>query len=43
MVGTQLLCRRANDGAFVVGARSHAKSDVPLRPDVDVEPGTLVS
>jgi hypothetical protein len=43
MVGTQLLCRRTDDGAVVVGARSHAKGDVPLRPDVDVEPGTLVS
>ena len=42
LVGTQLLCRRADDGAIVVAARSHAKGDVPLRPDVDVEPGTLV-
>jgi hypothetical protein len=42
LVGTQVLCRRAEDGAIVVAARSHAKGDVPLRPDVDVEPGTLV-
>jgi hypothetical protein len=42
LVGTQLLCRRSDDGAVVVAARSHAKGDVPLRPDVDVEPGTLV-
>jgi hypothetical protein len=43
LVGTQLLCRRADDGAVVVAARSHAKGDIPLRPDADVEPGTLVS
>jgi hypothetical protein len=43
IVGTQLVCRREEGGAVVVGARSHAKGDVPLRPDVDVEPGTLVS
>ena len=42
LVGTQLVCRRADDGAVVVAAHSHAKGDVPLRPDVDVEPGTLV-
>jgi hypothetical protein len=42
LVGTQILCRRADDGAVVVAARSHGKGDVPLRPDADVEPGTLV-
>lgn len=42
-LGTQLVCRRDVDGVVVVAARSHAKGDVPLRPDVDVEPGTLVS
>ena len=42
LVGTQVVCRREGDGAVVVAARSHAKGDVPLRPDVDVEPGTLV-
>jgi tRNA-binding EMAP/Myf-like protein len=42
LVGTQLVCRREDDGAVVVAARSHEKGDVPLRPDVDVEPGTLV-
>lgn len=42
LVGTQVVCRRADDGAVVVAARSHAKGDVPLRPDADVEPGTLV-
>ena len=43
VVGTQLVCRRADDGVVVVAARSHAKGDIPLRPDTDVEPGTLVS
>ena len=43
LVGTQILCRRDADGAVVVAARSHASGDVPLRPDTEVEPGTLVS
>jgi tRNA-binding EMAP/Myf-like protein len=43
LVGTQLVCRREDDGAVVVAARSHASGDVPLRPDREVEPGTLVS
>jgi hypothetical protein len=42
LVGTQIVCRRADDGAVVVAARSHGKGDVPLRPDAEVEPGTLV-
>jgi hypothetical protein len=42
LVGTQVVCRRADDGPVVVAARSHAHGDVPLRPDVAVEPGTLV-
>ena len=40
--GTQIVCRRADDGAIVVTAHSHGKGAVPLRPDTDVEPGTLV-
>jgi hypothetical protein len=40
---TQLVCRREPDGVIVVTAQSHAKGAVPLRPDVEVEPGTLVS
>jgi hypothetical protein len=40
--GTQLVCRREDDGAIVVAAHSHAKGVVPLRPEVEVEPGTLV-
>ncbi|HEY5659526.1 MAG TPA: hypothetical protein VIR59_01970 [Gaiellaceae bacterium] len=42
-VGTQIVCRRAPDGVVVVVARSHAQGDVPVRPDRDVDPGTLVS
>jgi hypothetical protein len=43
LVGTQLVCRRDPGGAVVVGAHSHGKGLVPLRPDTAVEPGTLVS
>jgi tRNA-binding EMAP/Myf-like protein len=43
LVGTQVVCRRDADGVIVVGAHSHGKGSVPLRPDTDVEPGTLVS
>jgi tRNA-binding EMAP/Myf-like protein len=43
LVGTQVVCRREADGSVVMAARSHAKGDVPLRPDDEVEPGTLVS
>ena len=43
LVGTQIVCRRGDDGAIVVTAQSHGKGAVPLRPDTDVEPGTLVS
>lgn len=42
LVGTQLVCRRESDAVAVVAARSHAKGDVPLRPDGEVEPGTIV-
>lgn len=43
LIGTQVVCRREADGIAVVAARSHAKGDIPLRPDADVEPGTLIS
>jgi hypothetical protein len=43
LIDTQLVCRREDGGAVVVAARSHAGGDVLLRPDRDVEPGTLVS
>jgi tRNA-binding EMAP/Myf-like protein len=42
LVGTQLVCRRDPDGAIVVGAHSHAKGTVLLRPEDEVEPGSLV-
>lgn len=41
--GTQIVCRRDPDGALVVGAHSHGKGLVLLRPEEDVEPGTLVT
>ena len=40
--GAQVLCRRDGDELRVVGAHSHAKGLVLLRPDRDVEDGTLV-
>jgi hypothetical protein len=40
--GTQLVCRRAADGAVVVGAQSHGAGLVLVRPEREVEPGTLV-
>jgi tRNA-binding EMAP/Myf-like protein len=40
--GLQLLCRREGDGAVVVGAHSHGKGLIVLRPAREVEPGTLV-
>ena len=41
--GRQLVCRRDEDGAIVVGAHSHGKGFVLVRADDEVEPGTLVS
>jgi tRNA-binding EMAP/Myf-like protein len=42
--GTQVVCRLDDDGtAVVAGAESHAKGFVPLRPDDEVEPGTVVA
>jgi tRNA-binding EMAP/Myf-like protein len=43
LVGAQIACRREDDGAIVVGAHSHGKGFVPLRPWSDVEPGTLLA
>ena len=43
LAGTQIVCRREADGAVVVGAHSHGAGLVLLRPERDVEPGTLVS
>jgi hypothetical protein len=42
--GTQVVCRLDDDGtAVVAGAESHGKGYVLLRPDDEVEPGTIVS
>ena len=40
--GTQIVCRRDAEGAVVVSAHSHGKGVVLLRPDREVEPGTVV-
>ena len=40
--GTQLVCRLEDGGAIVAGAESHARGFVLLRPDGEVEPGTIV-
>lgn len=42
LVGAQVVCRRQDDGATVVGAHSHGVGFVPLRPLTDVEPGTAL-
>jgi hypothetical protein len=41
--GMQIVCRREDDGAIVVGAHSHGKGIVLLRPEQEVEPGTIVA
>jgi hypothetical protein len=41
--GTQIVCRRDAEGAVVVSAHSHGKGIVLLRPDREVEPGTVIS
>jgi tRNA-binding EMAP/Myf-like protein len=43
LVGTQVLCRREPGAAALVSAHSHGKGVVLLRPDQEVEPGTVVS
>ena len=40
--GAQVLCRRDGDEVVVAGAHSHGKGLVLLRPDREVEDGTLV-
>jgi tRNA-binding protein len=42
LTGTQIVCRREADGALVIGAQSHGAGLVLLRPEREVEPGTLV-
>jgi tRNA-binding EMAP/Myf-like protein len=41
--GSQIVCRREADGVVVVGAHSHGRGLVLVRPEREVEPGTLVS
>jgi hypothetical protein len=43
LAGAQIACRREDDGATVLGAHSHGRGFVPLRPWTDVEPGTLLA
>jgi hypothetical protein len=41
--GTLVVVSVDGDEAIVLAARSHAHGTVLLRPDADVEPGTLVA
>ena len=41
--GTQIVCAREGDGLIVLAARSHGGGVVLLRPDKDVEDGTIVA
>ena len=41
--GAQIACRFDAEGTLVLGAQSHGKGLVLLRPDREVEPGTVVS
>jgi hypothetical protein len=43
LVGTQIACRRDADGVLVVAAHSHGSGLVLLRPEREVEPGTVVT
>ena len=40
--GTHVVCALSGDDVLVLAARSHAHGIVLLRPDRDVEPGTVV-
>ena len=40
--GVQILCRRDGSEVRIAGAHSHGKGLVLLRPDRDVEDGTVV-
>jgi hypothetical protein len=40
--GAEILCRRDGDDLLVVAAHSHGRGLVLVRPDREVEPGTLV-
>jgi hypothetical protein len=39
----QVVCRRDDAGAVIIAAHSHGAGLVLLRPDREVEPGTIVS
>jgi hypothetical protein len=41
--GTQIVCRRDPHGVIVVGAHSHGKGIVLVRPGQTVENGTVIS
>jgi tRNA-binding EMAP/Myf-like protein len=41
--GTQIVCARDGDELIVLAARSHGGGFVLLRPDRDVEDGTIVA
>lgn len=41
--GTQIVCARDGDELIVLAARSHGGGVVLLRPDKDVEDGTIVA
>jgi len=41
--GAQIVCRLEPQGAAVVAAHSHGQGLVLLRPDREVEPGTVLS
>ena len=43
LVGAQVVVSLAEDEAIVVAARSHSSGPVLLRPDREVEPGTVVA
>jgi tRNA-binding EMAP/Myf-like protein len=42
LVGTQVVCALRGDDVVVLAARSHAHGNVLLRPQRDVEDGTVV-
>jgi tRNA-binding EMAP/Myf-like protein len=43
LAGRQIVCRLEADGPVVAAAHSHGKGFVLVRPDREVEPGTLLS
>jgi tRNA-binding EMAP/Myf-like protein len=43
LVGRQVVCATAEDELLVLAAQSHARGPVLLRPDDEVEDGSIVS